>query len=189
MPSKEKIVWGKVALLFVAVHFTFIFFYALPDSMANKRLKSMTTAYVEPIFSQKWAMFAPCPIINGHVEVCYVFENNDSTGWISPTEQARFIHNWTKGLHFGELVLAESNLVYWLTLDLDYFKINDQDRIPADQLATFYEGYSYYKIKDYLFGNAIYLYDQVPKTAEIRFRLKDVTTNHERLVLLPIYSY
>lgn len=189
MSSKGKIVWGKLALLFIVIHFTFIFVYALPDSFSSTRIKSITTAYIEPIFTQKWAMFAPCPIIDGHVEVRYVFSSGDSTPWISPTEKARLVHNWTKGLHYGELVLAESNLVYWFSLDLDYLEVTEGDSIPAEKMNAFYQGYSYYKIKDYLFGNAKYLYEEAPRLAEIRFQLKDVTTNKERSIYLPIYTF
>lgn len=189
MQLKSKILWGKLALFFVIIHFTFIILYALPDSFANARLKTYSTAYVEPIFTQKWSMFAPCPVIDGYTEVRYVFNSDDTTGWLRPTEHAKSVHSWTKGLHYGELVLAESNLIYWLSLDIDYLNLGVEGQVAEEKLSAFYQGYSYFKIKDYLFGNANYLFHKRPMNAEIRFYLKDVVTGEEHLLLLPSYTY
>ncbi len=189
MHLKGKILWGKLALLFVISHFTFIILYALPDAFSNARLKTYSTAYVEPIFTQKWSMFAPCPVIDGHAEVRYVFNSDDSTVWLRPTEHAKFVHGWTKGLHYGELVLAESNLIYWLSLDIDYLNLEAEGIVADEKLNAFYQGYSYFKIKDYLLGNANYLFQKRPLTAEIRFYLRDVVTGEEHLLLLPSYTY
>jgi len=186
---KGKIVWGKLAALFIGIHFTFVIIYALPDAFSSPQLKTYASAYVEPVFTQKWAMFAPCPTLNGYTEVRYVFEEGDTSGWIRPTDQAKKIHDWTKGLHYGELVLAESNLIYWLSLDLDYLNLKDESKVPAEKMNAFFQGYSYFKIKDYTFGNANYIFNKVPTSAEIRFYLEDVVTRREHCVTLPIYQF
>lgn len=189
MNLKGKIVWGKLAALFIVIHFTFIIIYALPDSFSNPQFQSYTTAYVEPVFTQKWAMFAPCPTLNGYTEVRYVFEEGDTSGWIRPTDEAKRMHDWTKGLHYGELVLAESNLIYWLSLDLEYLDMREECSVPEEKMNDFFQGYSYFKIKDYIFGNANYLFDKAPKSAEIRFYLEDVVTLQGHVVTLPIYRF
>ncbi len=187
--SKSKIGWGRVALFFIVLHFCLIFVYALPDSFSYQPLKTYVKPYVEPVFTQQWSMFAPCPVIDAHVEVRYWFENGDSIGWISPTENARLMHSWLKGSHHGELVLAESNLMYWLSLDLDYLNYKVNSDFPGDQLENFYKGYSYFKIKDYLFGNAMYLFEKAPKSGQLRCYLKDVVTGTEDRITLPKYVY
>lgn len=178
-----------MALFFIVLHFFLIFVYALPDSLSSPVLKNLAKPYVEPVFTQQWGMFAPCPIVDAHVEVRYWFENGDSISWMSPTEDARFLHSWLKGTHHGELVLAESNLMYWLSLDLDYLDYEAGADFPGDQLENFYKGYSYFKIKDYLFGNAVYLFDQVPEEGEMRCYLKNVVTGKSDLITLPKYTF
>lgn len=186
--KRLKIRLGWAAFVFVVFHFTMIVLYAMPESLAPSSFNRVSKPYVEPIFTQRWSMFAPCPVIDGKVEVKYYFQNG-STDWISPTEDARKWHGRLRGTHHGELVLAESNLMYWLGLDLEHLGIQIGDDFPMDKIEVFYKGYSYYKIKDYLNGNAIYLYDQKPVQALMRCHLIDVKEGLEGTLELPVFSY
>lgn len=186
---KQKIWIGWLAFLFIVIHFVFILAYALPPEFSNSSLKSFATPYVEPVFTQHWSMFAPCPITNASVEIKFYFDGNDSTDWVSPTEDARNIHGWLKGTHHGELVLAESNLMYWLGLDLDRMGIEIGDPFPLYRTSEFQQGYSYFKIKDYIEGNALYLYDKEVVHAKIRCDLEDVVTGERGVLELPEFYF
>mgnify|MGYP000201869384 CR=1 FL=1 len=186
--TKNKIWIGWLALLFIVVHFGLIISYALPAKFSSTKLRSVAIPYVEPVFTQRWSMFAPCPIIDATVEVKFYFEN-DSTSWISPTENARKKHSWYRGTYHGELVLAESNLMYWLGLDLDAMGVKTGDSFPIERTSEFHKGYSYFKIKDYISGNARYLYGVNPTKGLIRCYIENVVTKETGVIVLPPFYY
>lgn len=187
--KNANIGWGRIALILIVLHFSLIFVYALPESLSNSTLKAWSKPYVEPIFTQTWGMFSPCPTLNGHVELRYKFEDGLQTKWASPTETAEKFHSIFPGLHYAEIVLAESNLVYWLSLDLNYLNIEIGDSFPIDKMEEFYTGYSYFIIRDYVFGNAAYLFNKKPIEGEIRFAIRDVVSAEEGTLTLPIYTF
>ena len=186
--AKNKIWLGRFALLFVIIHFGFIIAYALPSQLSNPQIKSFAQPYVEPVFTQTWSMFAPCPEINGYIEVKYFF-NSDSTDWVSPAENARNKHKWYRGSYHGELVLAESNLLFWIGLDLDQMDIEIGDSFPFERSSEFQKGYSFYKIKNYLKGNCIYLYDKMANKARIRLVMENVITHKSGIIELPQFYF
>ncbi len=160
----------------------------MPDSVVNSDLKKIATPYVEPIFTQKWSMFAPCPTINAHVQMKFYFQD-DSTEWISPTSDAQKVHGWIKASHHAGLVLGESNLAYWLSLDLDQLGIGIGDSFPEDRIEDYQKGYSYFKVKNYLSGNANYFFDKDVVSAKIRFELEDVVSTKKGMLELPVFVY
>lgn len=179
---------GLAAFFFVVIHFSFVIVYAWPEPLKPKVLHHFTKAYVEPVFTQRWSMFAPCPTINSRVEINYFFSASDSTGWIRPTSEAIEVHDYFPALHYGELVLAESNLDYWLGLDIDYMDLSVNDPFPVDQKEAFYKGYSYYKIRNFAEGWAHYLYERRVIAAKVRFIREDVTTGEVEVFVLPQYD-
>lgn len=175
--------------MFVVIHFAIIIAYAWPESMSYQPLHRYAASYVEPIFTQRWSMFAPCPTMNTVVEVNYKFSNTDSSGWIRPSENAVNRHDKLPLLHYGELVIAEANLDYWLGLDLRDMGLKVPDPFPMSKADQFLRGYSYYKIKNYVDGWGRRLYDEPFIAAEVRFYRKDVVTGDQGLITLPIYYF
>ncbi|NOQ70815.1 MAG: hypothetical protein GQ574_02370 [Crocinitomix sp.] len=186
--AKNKIWIGWLAFLFIIVHFSFIFIYALPAQLSNPQLRSAITPYVEPVFTQTWGMFAPCPTVNSSVEIIFFF-GEDSTGWVNPIADAEGKHFYLRGSHHSELVLSGSNLYYWLSTDLQQMGLEFGDDFPSHRMSEFYAGESYYKIRNFIRGNAYSLYDSVVDSARIRFHLEDVVTGEKNSIELPQYNF
>lgn len=186
--SKYKIWGGWLAFTFVLLHFGFIIVYALPDQFSNPKLKTFTTPYVEPVFSQTWGMFAPCPTINSSVELKYYFKD-DSTDWIDPNAGARAGHAMWRGSHHGELMLAESNLMYWIELDLKGVGVEIGGDFSVGQTQEYYKGYSYFQVENYLLGNAYYLLGKKPTSARIRVYMEDVISGKSGVTELPKFTF
>ena len=134
-------------------------------------------------------MFAPCPTVNSHVKINFIFKDGNSTGWVDPLSHAKSVHKYFPALHYGELVLSESNLDYWLGLDLDRMGLEIGDAFPLDRVEEFRKGFSYYKIKNFILGWGQYLYDEPFFAAEIKFFRRDVVTGETGEFLLPKYVF
>ena len=59
------------------------------------------------------------------------------------------------------------------------------DDFPTDRMTEFYDGYSYYKIQNFIRGNGWYLYNSKVESALIRFYLEDVVSGEEGMITLP----
>ena len=57
---------------------------------------------LKPLFEQQWAMFAPCPVMNGGIYMKFYTET-DTTDWLRPAEDAIFWHRWFRITHLGEI--------------------------------------------------------------------------------------
>ncbi|MCB9223121.1 MAG: hypothetical protein H6582_03005 [Crocinitomicaceae bacterium] len=114
MPINKNSKLGWFGLFFVVFHTAMIVFYAAPEGYLPKKLVHLSSLYSEPIFEQKWSMFAPCPIWGHHIEIKYEFEDGDTTDWISPTEDAVSKHMIYRGTYHGDLAVAEYNTLHWL---------------------------------------------------------------------------
>jgi len=182
--TKNKIQLGWLAFTFVILHFFFIFCFALPDGHVPASLKKVSTAYVHPFFEQRWSLFVPCPIMDHKLEVNYFFED-DSTNWISPTSEARRLHANLRFLHYGDLALAESNLLYWVETDL---KISDSLGL-SNRLHQFEKTWSYKMVKNYVFGNARYLLDKTPVSAKVVCVFTNVKTLVVYRIPLPLFYW
>jgi hypothetical protein len=163
--------------------------YAWPESLKPNRVHMVAAAYVEPVFTQRWSMFAPCPTINSHVKINFIFKDGDSTGWVDPLSHAKRIHNYLPALHYGELVLSASNLDYWLGLDVNRMGLEISDPFPSGKIDEFHKGYSYYKIRNFILGWGHYLYREPLTAAEIKFIREDVVTGERGEFVLPKYDF
>lgn len=175
--------------MFTVLHFVLIVIYAWPQSLSNPTLRRYAAAYVEPIFSQRWSMFAPCPAIDSKVYLKYKFVNGDSTDWFRPTQEMASSHAKFPALHYGELILAEGNLDYWLSVDLNEMGLNINDSFPMEKLDRYKKGYSYFKIRNYINGWANYLYSEPIAEGQIKFERTDVTSGEVGTFTLPTYIF
>jgi hypothetical protein len=186
--TRHKIWIGWLAFLFIIVHFSFIIIYALPAKMVNPKLQAIATPYVEPIFTQTWGMFAPCPTVNSSIAITFYLRGG---GFIlgDPIANAAEKHSYLRCSHHGELVLSGANLYYWLSVDLDMMGVAFGDDFPENRMDEFYKGRSYYKIKNFIRGNALSLYGAELDSAIIRFTLEDVVVGEETVMVLPKYYF
>jgi len=186
--DNNKNITGWTAFGFIVIHFALIIAYALPTDISGDRVKRIAGAYVSPIFEQSWSMFAPCPVINGHVEIMYFFEN-DSTDWTNPVINAQKKHAFFRGTYHGELVLAESNLMYWIVTDLDAMEIDLNHPFPSDRTNEYQKRYSFNMIRNYIWGNAIYHYDDNVKKARVKCLIENVALNSYAEIELPQFNW
>ncbi len=189
MNEKNKIRIGFAAFFFVILHTLLICIYAAPEGVVPVRLKTISSAYVYPIFDQRWSMFAPCPLFDHGIELKYVFEDGDSTKWIKPNESASKYHRYLRGSHHGELILAEYNLLFWVTKDIDSLGLAYDQKVPDEKRTQFFGGYSYLMAKRYAYGNAHYLYGKEPVYALMKCHFFNVKTEEGGYLILPEFKW
>jgi len=184
----NKIYLGWLAFAFVVTHFTMIFIYAFPTEYIPERLKNVASVYVYPVFEQSWSLFAPCPIIDSHLRVKYYFDS-DSTGWINPIAHAEAVHSKLRFTHHGELVLGESNLLFWVAGDLNGMGIPLHEPFPVDSSGSFKNTSSYWMMSRYLYGNADYLFGRRPEAAYAECTFQNVVTGDSGVMVLPEFNW
>lgn len=178
-----------IAFLFIVFHFSFIFFYAAPEGVFSDKVKKMATSYVYPVFRQNWSLFAPCPVINSYTEIAFEFDNQQ-TDWIRVGRPFLKKHSFTRGLHYGELVLIESNLMYAVNHDLEELGVRvGESKMPFELKGYNKIGYSGLRIRKYLLGYALLLYGKKPSKGYFRCWRKDVASGQEGIVELPFFSF
>jgi hypothetical protein len=185
---KNKIWLGWCAFFFVIFHFTSIIFSALPANLSNPKMKQVADWYIEPVFTQSWGMFVPTPLIDGQVEIKFYF-GNDSTDWIAPTERARQIHSIFPGTWNEEFIIGESNLIYYLNVDLLEMGWEMGEPFPVELMERFHKGYSFFKINYYILGYSRYFFDKTPTKAIFKCHLRDVFSKKSGLIELPIFVF
>jgi hypothetical protein len=176
MENKNKKWLGRLALVFVIFHFTTIFVTALPETYTSKSTKVTTGYYVNPIFTQTWSMFAPCPIWEDKLKFKLHYEN-ESTDWITPSEKNLKLHSNFKFLHFGDLVVGESNMLYWLRYDIFNMHLENKKNISNSKLAEFKKTLGYMILKKYLTGYSLNIKNKKPLSADIEISFKNVKTD------------
>ena len=78
-------------VVMLAVHFSILFFYQLPDNPLKHEFKYEIHSYVDPFFTQTWTLFAPNPInSNMSLLLRFKYEKDDlktkTSNWIDITE-------------------------------------------------------------------------------------------------------
>lgn len=188
MSTINKIRLGWVAFTFVVMHFVMIIIYAFPAPYMPEGLRTISSAYVYPVFEQSWSLFAPCPLVDNHLRVKYYFEN-DSTDWINPIANAEKMHAILRFTHHGDLALGQSNLLFWLAGDLQEMGLSPYQSFPEDSSAAFKYTASYWRMLYYLKGNANYLYDKEPISAYAECSFENVMTGEKGVIILPEFIW
>ena len=174
-----------MALLFVIFHTVAIVIYAMPYAVIPHESKGIVTSYVNPVFDQKWNMFAPCPKINSHFRVKYYTSSGDSTRWYAPAQEVLAIHQNTRVTHFGELVLAESNLGYWLNADMMALALFEKSAFSEGEWQAYLNGFSYRKMLRYFKGYAKRQGIKNVESAKIVYRHEDVGSKMSGTLTFP----
>ena len=188
MSTANKIRIGWVAFTFVVAHFAMIVIYAFPAQYMPESLKSVSQGYVYPVFEQSWSLFAPCPLVDGHLRVKYYFEN-DSTDWINPIAEAEKVHSMFRITYHADLILGESNVWFWVVGDLQDMGLSPYESFPADSTDAFKYTASYWRLLYYLKGNADYLYDEQPVRAFVECSFENVSTGEKGVMILPEFNW
>lgn len=94
--------------------------YALPDEWMPKKAKEIVSPYVYPIFDQRWAMFAPCPLIEGEITI-EIMDKDGVVQTLRPFEDDLNTHRIFRLTHHGDISIQGANLIHWVAADnLDY---------------------------------------------------------------------
>lgn len=182
---RKKKLYGWGGFTFVFLHFLAIVIYAMPGGILPKRIVKVSVFYVEPLFQQKWNMFAPCPVLSHHTEIKYYFEGGDTTGWISPSEEAVSKHMYLRGSHHGDIALAEYNLLYWVEAAIKKLELENNVDVPDEKRSKFKSDIAYYLARNYAYGNAVYLLDKKPYKAIMKCYFFNVKTGKNHELVLP----
>ena len=188
MKEKNKILAGWIAFIFVVFHLSALFIFASPPQFGFQKGKKFVSPYVVPLFEQTWAMFAPCPVATGKFKMKITYDSGE-TEWFYPGETASDWHQYLRGSHHGDLVILESNLLYWLRVDLQDFNLPYEGQCPAYLEETFKQGHSYYLISRYAFGWGLKKGDQTPISAEVMAEMRNVKTGEEGTFTLPTFTW
>lgn len=187
MTQKNKIIAAWIAFCFVVIHVSFILIYAAPPQLVPDKAKSFVSPYVNPLFHQTWAMFAPCPVVEGRLKV-QLNSTTDKSEWFYPTASDRTIHNWVRVSHHAELVLLESNLIYWVNYDMQLNELKIGDQLHPNQISPFKGGHSYRMINRYVHRLASQLEGE-PVSANVVVELSNVKTGEEGELNYPEFNW
>lgn len=161
----------------------------MPYQILTDTETKFTKPYVYPIFEQKWNMFAPSPIMDGGLYVKFYFTNEDSTNWERPTQDAIDKHAIFRFTHHGEIALHESNLCYWVDLDVQTMIGSNRPDSAHIALADFKKGYSMKMLRHYVRGLGHYYHNNEVSSAKIMYHYHNVVTNAKGVVVLPDLIY
>lgn len=166
MENKKKIWLGWLAFSFVIFHFGTIFITTFPENYTSPIAQKLSNYYVTPLFSQTWNMFTPCPLTQNTLKFKLYFDD-DTTQLIVPSTDYFKYHSIFRFTHHGDLAVGESNLLFWIQLDLDELNIEPNRKLLHNQKDAFYKTRGYFLLKNYLSGYATNLRQQQPKSADV----------------------
>ncbi|MEO8867343.1 MAG: DUF5819 family protein [Bacteroidia bacterium] len=100
--------------MFLTIHVVFTLVYTLPDTIISSSLKQKSSVYINPLFNQGWALFAPTPQVNKKVYVSYLQDNNEWSVWQDPFKKYLAKHQLHRFTTNGKIVLMESSTLHYL---------------------------------------------------------------------------
>lgn len=188
MNERNKIITGWIAFIFVVFHLSALFLFAAPAQFGLLKGKKFVSPYVVPLFEQSWSMFAPCPVTTGKIKVKIQYAD-ESTDWFYPGENAQKWHQYLRASHHGDLVILESNLIYWLTVDLDDFNLPYEGQCPSYLIEAFKHAHSFHLIGRYVYGWGLKNNNQPPISARVEVDLHNVKTGEKGTFKMPVYQW
>lgn len=87
MKNKLLKSWFILLLVCVIFHCTITFAYNSPITPFKEKYVNLINAYMTPLFSQAWTLFAPNPVsTNVNIEVKISYGKNQESNWVSISE-------------------------------------------------------------------------------------------------------
>ncbi|MCB9223573.1 MAG: DUF5819 family protein [Crocinitomicaceae bacterium] len=154
----------------------------MPDSA-----KMTVSPYLEPLFTQRWSMFYPCPVAEGKFKMKFYFED-DTTGWVYPTKED---YKWYKILrfsHHGELTLLESNMAFYVIRDIHDlgWEIGE---LKTQNIEDFRQKGSYRMVKNYAKAIAVKRKGEDPIRVDVICELHEVINDTRGELVFPPYTW
>lgn len=187
MDGKTKIRLGWLAFIFVLFHFGMIIIFAMPNQLKPNQSERYVSWYVGSFFHQKWALFAPCPVIDGEIWVNFEFEG-ERNGYILPKSDANEIHRKLRFTHHGDLVLGDANLIYYLYNDFYMANLLTSDSLFFETLP--FHTYGTNKLRTYVDGYGRLIFNKEPTQAGVQLKFRNVQSNKENSIVIDnLYAY
>ncbi|MDX1350600.1 MAG: hypothetical protein R3279_10150 [Putridiphycobacter sp.] len=183
---KEK-TYGWLAFLVLVIHFGLILFSILPATKITKPIHAIAKQYAEPIFKQRWAMFAPCPTLENRIKVKFYFEN-DTTDWIDPIDDILPIHQTLRFSYHGNIAVGYYNMLYWLKLDIDKLSITKNELQNFSDLNDLRNTMGNRLLHKYVFGYANETFQKKPHSADLIISYRSVVDGVETTYLFSNYK-
>lgn len=174
--TKKQKRLGWLAFVIITCHFVLIILSIAPESIISKNVSLFSKQYTDPVFKQKWAMFAPCPILENRMKVKYHFEH-DSTDWLDPIENILMTHKTFRFTYHGNIAVGYYNMLYWFKRDLDRLNIKTNDHLSFQKLSNLRNSLGNRLLHNYIFGYANENFDDRPTKIELNISYKDIVTD------------
>lgn len=123
---------------FLTIHVLFTVLYVLPDNIVPVSLKQKSSVYINPLFNQGWALFAPTPQVNKKVYVSCLQTNNQWSAWENPSKHYLVAHQQHRFTANQKIVLMQSSTLHYLYFENEgLFKTNKI--ITGDTTSGYYK--------------------------------------------------
>lgn len=124
--------------LFLTIHVLFTLLYVLPDNIIPAYLQQKSSLYINPLFNQGWALFAPTPQVNKKVFVSYLQDNNRWSTLGNPFKHYLAAHQQHRFTANQKIVLMQSSTLHYLYFENEEsFKMNKT--IDGDTNSGYYK--------------------------------------------------
>jgi len=107
--TRKVLVAVPILLLFVA-HAAFTALYLLPVNPLTTLYQAPVNAYMEPLFSQRWLLFAPEPATNTLKVWCRYQCAGRWTHWVDPAEPLLRVHQRNRLSSAGKLLYIPGSI-------------------------------------------------------------------------------
>ncbi len=124
--------------LFLLAHLTFTLLYTLPPNLVSCSLKQKSSSYINPLFNQGWALFAPVPQQNKKVYVSYLQMDNTWGKWQDPFEKYLRVHQSERLSANGKVVLILSSTMHYLYYENEE-KFKTKKIVSGDTTSGYYK--------------------------------------------------
>ena len=124
--------------LFLLIHVLFTLLYVLPENMVAPSVKARAGRYINPLFDQGWALFAPVPQVNKKVYVSYLQDNKQWSKWEDPFRSYLNKHQSNRFTANGKMVLISSTTLHYLHFENEAL-LKDKRVVMGDTTSDYYK--------------------------------------------------
>ena len=128
--------------LFLVVHVSFTLLYVLPKNMVAPAVKAGVGRYINPLFDQGWALFAPVPRVNKKVYVSYLQSNKQWSKWQDPFQSYLNKHQSNRFTANGKIVLLVSSTLHYLHFE-NADLLRDKKIVHGNTTSGYYQVLNY----------------------------------------------
>jgi Family of unknown function (DUF5819) len=122
--ERQKKIFTILGIAFIGIHFLMIIIYVVPSSFYSSGINKISKFYVDPLFTQHWALFAPEPPMQDIVIEYRLINGNNYTKWINPRKQTIELHNNNRLHPNSKLFRLNQHVGFFLLRDYKDIEVN-----------------------------------------------------------------